>query len=414
MSNIYRIYAVIYCILALVPLIGGELEIIATGDIHGSRENFARLAPLIRARKRAIKIDVGDLFHGDPLCDMLNGKPMVDALNSLNFDIYIPGNHEFELSGSQSVALFGSFKGEVLGQWSVDGFHPRRWKVVERNGFRCAIIGMSDNGLWRSRRFYPWMKIVEEFSAVKQALKEIRKQPVDLIILARHGGNYSGSVPLGKFLRQYPEIDLVICGHSHREIVGQRSGRVMIIQPGALGASAVLATVRRIGGKTLHIESRLLRPQADVDPEISAVFARALNSQQAELDAPALNVVSQSSFAEAVLKNIRQTLNTDCAVTDLPELPCGRYTKEQFLKLFPYRNVMAVVTVSRAEYLNFVREKAPGERRRFSSEMPENKENFSVAVNLFQLQRSTVLRSRKDFRLTGVIERDIILKEHKL
>ena len=258
------------------------------------------------------------------------------------------------------------------------------------------------------------MKIIEELTAVKSALADIKKHNADLVVFARHGGNYLSSMPLGRFLHRCPEIDVVICGHSHKEIAGQRSGRVLIVQPGANAASAVLLTVRRSENKTLHIESRLLRPQAEADAELAAIFSKALHSRQAALNKLVLNVASQNSFADTLLKNIRQTMKSDCAAIDLPELLPGNYTLEHFLKIFPYRNCMAVITVSRTEYLKFIREKAPAGRRRFASAIPADKEKFTLAVNLFQLQRSSVLRFRKDFRMIDMIERDIILRGQKL
>ena len=79
-------------------LFAKELQIIATCDIHGKMREFSHLAAVFGNYPEAVKIDLGDLFHGDPLNDMLNGSAMIEALNIAGYDIFIPGNHEFELS----------------------------------------------------------------------------------------------------------------------------------------------------------------------------------------------------------------------------------------------------------------------------------------------------------------------------
>ena len=137
--------AALLAISAILQLSGRELHIIATCDMHGNLSGFARLLPVIQQYPDAVKLDLGDLFQGEVLPDLLKGEPMMSALNLAKYDFFIPGNHEFELPLPQLAGLFGSFNGQILGQFRIPGVKILPWQLVKRNGFTLAVIGMTDN-----------------------------------------------------------------------------------------------------------------------------------------------------------------------------------------------------------------------------------------------------------------------------
>ena len=395
-------------IFAAVTLRGAELQIIATGDIHGRMYDFARLAPVIKRYPDAVKIDLGDLFHGDPVCDFTAGIPMIEALNHLKYDIFICGNHEFELAPETFVNTFSRFNGILLGQFRVGKLKTMPWKLIERNGFRCAVIGMTDNGVFRNRKFHPGVQIIEELTALKQALAEIRKYQVDAVVLARHGGDYFSGVPAGQVLYQHPEIDLMICGHTHKEIAGMRRGRVLIVQPGNFAGSAILVSMRKNPGKPLLIQSRLLRPGKDVDRTVSGIRRRAYAAAHPVLNAPLNAPGSSREFAAKLLEKLRQLAGTDCAAVDLPVLMPGEMTVKDFLRIFPYRNMLTVVECTPEEYRKFCRERVPAKRERFATALPPGRSSFTLVLNTFMLSRSKSPGAGKACRMLPVIERDVI------
>ncbi len=394
-----------------VRLAAQELHIVASCDLHGNLSGFAKLLPAIREYKNAVKLDLGDLFQSDPLCDLSDGTPMVDALNIAEYDIFIPGNHEFELPPAKLGALLKRFNGIVLGQWRYPGITPGPWQLIRRNGFTLAVIGMTDNGIYRNRRIYPGLKIISELDALKQTMAEIRRHKVDAVILARHGGNYFSGMPLGRVLRQYPEIRLVICGHSHKEIAGQRNGKTLIVQPGAYAASAAVVTMKKLPNKELFISSRLIRPQKSADKEISSLHSALKKQHEAHLSETVLEFNSSTKLAEQYLKLLCRTSGADRAVLDLPDLPPGRYTRNELLKRFPYRNMLVKVQVSPKKFADFFREKAPSGRKRFITPATGDKENFTLVLDTFQFSRSKALKYCRDIQIIPVFSRDILLKD---
>ena len=102
--------AALLAISAILQLSGRELHIIATCDMHGNLSGFARMLPVIQQYPDAVKLDLGDLFQGEVLPDLLKGEPMMSALNLAKYDFFIPGNHEFELPLPQGILKY-SVKG---------------------------------------------------------------------------------------------------------------------------------------------------------------------------------------------------------------------------------------------------------------------------------------------------------------
>ena len=75
---------------------------VGTGDEEFSVASggFARVASLINQlaveKKNALKIHAGDAITGDLYYNLTDGKADADAMNTVCFDTFTPGNHEFD------------------------------------------------------------------------------------------------------------------------------------------------------------------------------------------------------------------------------------------------------------------------------------------------------------------------------
>lgn len=99
----------------LLPLGGAELNIFCTADLHGRADNLAKLAPALRpGGENALRIDVGDTVQGTLLSQFSDGKIIIESLNALNFDLWVPGNHDFEFGFDRFNELAKHFRGVVL------------------------------------------------------------------------------------------------------------------------------------------------------------------------------------------------------------------------------------------------------------------------------------------------------------
>ena len=415
-----RFFPVLFAICFLTALwCRGEdncIRFIVTGDLHGQLDKLSSLAVAFREYPDAVKIDLGDIFQGDPAHDLDNGRAMIEALNCLNYDLLIPGNHDFELTPEQFIHTYQNFSGTLLGQWQCGKLPVLKWKIIERNRIKCAVIGMTDHGMFKKRRLYPGYHFTPELDAIDAALKDIAKHKVDIVVLARHGGDYFHGIPAGSFLYKHPEIDLLFCAHTHREIPGKRSGKCLIVQPGAYGSSAVLVTVKKSAAHGNIVTSKLLRPAAKYpDRQLSALNRKMHKALSARLYVPRFTINARQDFIDAALKRVISAAGSEAAVIDFPVIKSGKFTLHRMLKLFPYRNRLCVIKVSRKDYLTFIRERPPRDRNRCYTPVPQGKTEFTLALNSFQLSRSKCLKKYAEkFRVTSFIDRDIIWGKESL
>ena len=139
-----KCFAILLAALQLFLLAGAELEILCTADLHGRLEKMPSLGSVLRTGgAEALRIDCGDTVQGSSISRHSNGKGMIALLNLFGCDVWVPGNHDFEFGRDNLLGLVRSFQGAVL---AADWKDPAagKWKLFERNGVRCAVIGMTD------------------------------------------------------------------------------------------------------------------------------------------------------------------------------------------------------------------------------------------------------------------------------
>ncbi|MBS1455200.1 MAG: hypothetical protein HP002_17665, partial [Lentisphaeria bacterium] len=191
--------------LLLLPCPGGEVEILCTTDLHGRAEEFAALAPLLRKNPAAIRIDCGDTLQGTLLSRLSSGRIMISLLNELEYDVWVPGNHDFEFGPEPLVSAAREFRGATLGaEFARDGFRPGAWTLLARNGYRIAVTGMTDPKM--PSRLLPgsgW-SFESNRDALRRIMPEILAAEPDLIVLAWHSGPYTPPGTMFRFLAEFP------------------------------------------------------------------------------------------------------------------------------------------------------------------------------------------------------------------
>ncbi|MGN1367062.1 MAG: bifunctional metallophosphatase/5'-nucleotidase, partial [Victivallis vadensis] len=259
---------------ALIPARSAELELYCTTDLHGHADRLAALGGALRQGGDAVlRVDVGDTAQGTLLSQFSGGRIMIESLNALNFDCWIPGNHDFELGFDRFRTLAESFRGVTLGgEWRWNGLSGIPWKLFRKNGVSAAVIGLSDPKMPHRGLPTDGSRFDTPYAALERIMPEIRAAAPDVVILFWHNGLYSSIGSMGNFLRRFPEIDLVVGGHSHQEHPGERAGHVHFVQTGrfAEAAGRIRITLDDRTRRILRIDSELLRPGTLPDPEVAA------------------------------------------------------------------------------------------------------------------------------------------------
>jgi len=270
-----------------------ELTIIQQNDTHGYIEThpeffwgfekpqyrmaggFARIACYVntvkRERANVLYVDGGDLFHGTGPAVLSQGNTIVELINAMKPDVFVPGNWDFAYGAVQLQSLAEKVNCPTIAvnvhkQNSKDPFFSP-YTIKEFQGFNVGIIGLT----------YPYVDqtMPDSFSnglSFSLGLEELQiqietlrnKLKVDLIIVVSHMG-LPLDVKLSSIVRG---IDIILSGHSHDRLTAPivKDG-CMIIQSGSSGSFLGRLDVSIDNGKITGAAHQLIPLYAEDFPE---------------------------------------------------------------------------------------------------------------------------------------------------
>jgi 2',3'-cyclic-nucleotide 2'-phosphodiesterase/3'-nucleotidase len=261
-----------------------RLVILQTADVHAHAAAWPRLATLIKAERAAagadhvLLLDCGDTGQGTLAGARARGGADVAVLNALGYDAWVPGNHEFDYGAERFRELAGACRAAVLAAILAGERPPpnlRAWRLFERGGRRIAVVGMTSPYLdqWFMPPDLGGLRALALRQTLERVVPEVMAAKPDLIVLAVHHGQYTparlGGDSLYFTIRDYPQVLLVLCAHSHETIPGARLGwHGWFVQPGQHGEFLARIEVDwpAAPGAAPLISSRLL-PSAAADPD---------------------------------------------------------------------------------------------------------------------------------------------------
>jgi 2',3'-cyclic-nucleotide 2'-phosphodiesterase (5'-nucleotidase family) len=190
-----------------------------------------------KAGEATFLIDSGDAVQGSGPAAWSEGDVVVEPLNSLGLDVFLPGNWEPVYGPKRFKELMGRVKAEVIAY----NFHEtdsgrRLFKpavTISKGGVRVAFVGLADptttvrqppdqvRGLDSTR-----------LDGLRDYVKTLRAS-ADLVIAVSH----TGLTVSRQIARENPELDVILSGHTHERTERVvREGRTLIIEPGSLGS----------------------------------------------------------------------------------------------------------------------------------------------------------------------------------
>lgn len=254
--------AVLFILSGFVLLTGAEktLTVIQTADLHGnlSKNRIFRAAELIRRTtaesggpEKSIRIDCGDLIQGSYAMTFAPCRQaMTGILNELQFDIFVPGNHDLDFGIRSLEKVFAPFRGTLLAaNWQWKTFPAKKeYVILHRNGLKVAIIGLGYHHA-AADISRPEEKgrihTLPAKSSLERVMPSLMKEKPHIIILALHAGEYTHleqGRTIRDLVREFPQIDLVLSAHSHQECRGAKVlNNTVRIQAPALGKGIAVA-----------------------------------------------------------------------------------------------------------------------------------------------------------------------------
>ena len=247
-------------------------RIIVTTDIHGhfSNDNYATnqkekwgLASINQEIKKlktkdTILIDNGDFFQGSALMNHYFrfhkfSNPSIKIFNYIGYDYYNLGNHDFNFGKKELLNFLEKINAKTITTNVEINGKKFDYQIHEfSDGMRACLIGVVTDfvNVWEQEKNLEGIKITNAYQTLKEQIKQIKeKENVDYIIAVYHGGiekdleTKKANRPItgeneGFKMCEDLDIDILITGHEHREIVGNCEN-VLVTQSNYRGLSYI-------------------------------------------------------------------------------------------------------------------------------------------------------------------------------
>lgn len=372
-----------------------KVTVLSTCDIHAAFDprgsSWLKLGSLIRKERReagtddSLLIDCGDTLQGSYSGMFTRGMVSLKMLNALNYDAWVPGNHDFDFGVKRLLAITRDFKGAILAG-NVSCPAPfSSYKVFNRGGLKIAVVGL---GCCNPSSYDPVsLKGIELENAdeyLERTMKPVSASKPDIIILAMHNGRFSKKPDLFKLLRRFPEINLVLGAHSHAEEPGVSSGRTWFMQSGShanfLGKAVIEYDTYK---RKVSIKSELIpvEQSTQIDHESEKKVSKLLSDadrgakeiigrNSVTLDTPRSRK-KPSGISRLFCLAMADATDADAAFHDIPvrkaELRKGKITGHDVFRLMPYQNTVCILQLNREQIAGIIKEQyhPVGSTRRF-------------------------------------------------
>ncbi len=396
-----------------------ELVIAATTDVHGRirawdyyanaadpTHSLASAATIVDSLRRAhpqqlLLVDAGDLLQGNPLTYVAAKvshpvvHPVIAAMNVMRYDAAVVGNHEFNygvpaLKTAIAQAAFPFLAANVHVTSGPSFSVP--FTVVQRGAVKIGIVGATTPGamVWdRDNLREAHVTITDIVPAVRQAVADARARGADVIVVLLHSGlsesaSYDTSATstrsalpsenvAARVAREVNGIDLVVYGHSHKELVDSTINGALLIQPRNWAATVGVATLtmQRVDKRWCVVSHRGQAITTAGHAESPDVLSASTGSHRATIawaNAPSGRTavawhadsarVTDQPITDLVNEVMRRESGADLAATAVfsldASLDSGSITRAQIARLYPYDNTLRAVRISGAQLRAFL------------------------------------------------------------
>ncbi len=244
-------------------------------------------------------VDAGDAVQGDAIGTLSQGQYLVDIMNQVGYDIFVPGNHEFDYGMDRMQELMKNLDAKVI---SCNFADLRTKKLVYQpytivtygkgaNATKVAFVGITTpESFTKSTPAYFQDKNgefiynfkegnngKELYQAVQKAVNDAKKKGAHYVIAMGHLGIDAQSSPWRStdVIENTTGIDAFIDAHSHSTVVGDvvqnKDGKdVILTQTGTK-----MATIGRlvIKGKDGSMTTSLISGYAEQDEATTSFIA---------------------------------------------------------------------------------------------------------------------------------------------
>lgn len=394
------------------PALTKDVVVLFTSDVHcGIDQGFgyaglAAIRDTMKESNHVVLVDNGDSIQGEPVGTMTTGEALIDLMNTVGYDVAIPGNHEFDYGMDRFLELTKKANFPYISaNFNKDGeliFAP--YVIKEFDGVKIAFVGVTTPKTLTSSTpkyfqdeegnfVYGFMQDEtgeKLYAAVQSAVDAAREEGAAYVIVMGHMGNETECQPwtYADVIGNTNGINAFLDGHSHdtdQVVMKNKDGEDVIRS--ACGTKLGGVGYLRIAAKDGSLSSGLYTWDNDVSAPallgINNYASEAVTAATATLNEKLAEVVAKSAVdltindPEAVDENgkpIRIIRNAETNLGDLcadayramsgadvalvngggirVSIPAGDITLGDILKVHPFGNALCVVEATGQQILD--------------------------------------------------------------
>ena len=383
---------------------GNDIVILHTNDVHCGIEDgltYAGVSAYARAMEEqygaenVTLVDAGDAVQGGPIGTLTRGEYLVDIMNQVGYDIFVPGNHEYDYQMPRMLELMDMLDATVVSSNFLDlstgesVFAP--YTILSYGDVDVAYVGITTPESFTKSTpayfqdedgSYLYSFCEDEsgqalYDNVQASVDAARTEGADYVVAVAHLGVDVSSAPWRStdVIANTHGIDVMIDGHSHTTIDGQEvlneDGETVLLNQTGTKLSALGQVV--IDPDTGEISAGLITEYQERDPDTQAFvdsinqeFSIILSQVVASTDV-ALTTVDPST-GERIIRSQETNLGDLCAdayreVLDADvglingggiraDIAAGEITYEDIISVHPYNNQATSVRVTGQQLLD--------------------------------------------------------------
>ena|GEM_PF-260377 len=240
------------------------ISLLGTSDIHGrfmpwdyaldgpnpagSMTQLYTMIKKVRAENpNTILLDAGDMIQ-DNSAELFNDQPqspMMVAMNEMNYDAWVMGNHEFNFGLDVLAKISSQFHGQPLvgNIYKENGerYMPA-YTIIERGGVKIGVVGMNTPMITefeKGTNHLDGVVVKDPVEETKKAIAELDGK-VDAIVGLMHMGleNENGKPGTGvkDVANANPQLAAIFAGHMHTLVESETVNGVIISEPNKYGS----------------------------------------------------------------------------------------------------------------------------------------------------------------------------------
>ena len=344
---------------------------------NGGRGGFAKLAAIVRAeRARGVPMlfcHAGDTFSPSLMSGFDQGAHIVELLNMMRPDVFVPGNHEFDFGAAvyekrMREANFPFFGANMR---AADGTRlpgMRDSTLVQLGPVRLGIVGIALADTPRKSRS-DGVQFGPELETLRREAAELRRQGAEMVLAVTHTDR-----EMDLAIQRSRIVDVLLTGHDHDLAIGY-DGRTVMVESSEEGYFvtaidfAVTVTGEGAARKISWQPSFRVHDSStfEPDPEMAALVTRLRGDLSRELDVEigetavdldsrtTLVRTGESAIGNLVADAVRASTEADAAVFNGGGIRANvryaaghRLTRRDILSELPFANTTVLVELTGA------------------------------------------------------------------